>query len=212
MYIFSYLLDYWIIYEKIIKSLICWSHLDSYRRVFVCLFLFVCFFFLQDFWNLILKIHTLAAHMHFQWTISTWKEEKPCSPRTKEISMPTARIELATLRFSGWNVRFSCSIRRVVSSILASGTKISLSRANMVSPPSKLKMFTGSVCVLLTSVSLKLTKIKITLIYATTSSWEKKQNGGWKLRDTDWFYFSFYNPSCFFLWSESSCILFLFFY
>ena len=30
----------------------------------------------------------------------------------------------------------------------------------------------------------------------------KKQNGGWKLSDTDWFYFSFYIPSCFFLWSE----------
>ena len=30
----------------------------------------------------------------------------------------------------------------------------------------------------------------------------KKQNGEWKLSDTDWFYFSFYNPSCFFLWSE----------
>ena len=44
----------------------------------------------------------------------------------------------------------------------------SLSRASMVSPPSKLKMFTGSVCVLLTSVSLKLIKIKF--IYATTSS------------------------------------------
>ena len=27
----------------------------------------------------------------------------------------------------------------------------------------------------------------------------KKQNGGWKLSDTDWFYFSFYNPSCFFM-------------
>ena len=34
----------------------------------------------------------------------------------------------------------------------------------MVSPPSKLKMFTGSVCVLLTSVSLKLIKIKVKLI------------------------------------------------
>ena len=33
----------------------------------------------------------------------------------------------------------------------------------MISPPSKLKMFTGSVCVLLTSVSLKLIKIKINL-------------------------------------------------
>ena len=40
---------------------------------------------------------------------STWKEEKPCSPGTKEIFM---------------------------------------SRASKVSPPSKLKMFTGSVCVL----------------------------------------------------------------
>ena len=47
-----------------------------------------------------------------------------CSPRTKEISMLMARIELATLQFSGWNVRFSRSIRRVVSSILASATKI----------------------------------------------------------------------------------------
>ena len=35
--------------------------------------------------------------------------------------------------------------------------------------PSKLKMFTGSVCVLLPSVSLKLIKIKTKLIYATTS-------------------------------------------
>ena len=72
----------------------------------------------------------------------------------------------------------------------------------MVSPPSKLKMFT--------SVSLKLTKIKIKLIYATTSSWEKKQNGGWKLRDTDWFYFSFYNRSCFFLWTELIRVQFYF--
>ena len=43
----------------------------------------------------------------------------------------------------------------------------------------------------------------------------KKQNGGWKLSDTDWYYFSFYNPSCFFYdssWSESNFIFFLFFY
>ena len=85
--------------------------------------------------------------------------------------------------------------------------KFPLSRASMVSPPSKLKMFTGSVCVLLTSVSLKLIKIKIKLIYATTSSWEKK-NGWWNVSDADWFYFSFYDPS----WSESNFILFIFFY
>ena len=35
----------------------------------------------------------------------------------------------------------------------------------------------------------------------------KKQNGGWKVSDADWFYFSFYDPS----WSESNFILFLFF-
>ena len=62
------------------------------------------------------------------------------------------------------------------------------------------------VCVLLTSVSLKLIKIK--LIYATTSSWDKKI-GGWKVSDADWFYFSFYDPSTilfyfnFFIRSES---------
>ena len=63
--------------------------------------------------------------------------------------------------FGGSRVQFSPGVR-----------KVSLSRASMVSPPFKLKMFTGSVCVLLTSVSLKLIKIKIKikLIYATTSS------------------------------------------
>ena len=41
---------------------------------------------------------------------------------------------------------------------------------------------------------------------------EKKQNGGWKLSDTDWFYFSFYNPSCFFFMIrvDPSPILFYF--
>ena len=40
----------------------------------------------------------------------------------------------------------------------------------------------------------------------------KKQNGGWKLSDTDWFYFSFYNPSCFFFMIrvDPSPILFYF--
>ena len=30
---------------------------------------------------------------------------------------------------------------------------------------------------------------------------KKKQNGGWKVSDADWFYFSFHDPSWFFLWS-----------
>ena len=108
--------------------------------------------------------------------------------------------------FGGSWVQFSSGVR-----------KFSLSRASMISPPSKLKMFTGSVCVLLTSASLKLIKIKIKLIYATTSSWEKNKNGGWKLSDTDWFYFSFYSRSCFFsiiqvffLWSKLIRVQFYF--
>ena len=85
----------------------------------------------------------------------------------------------------------------------------------MISSPSKLEMFTGSVCVLLTSVSLKINKNKINL--RNHEFVGKKQNGGWKLSDTDWFYFSFYNPSCFFFYdpSWSKCmnfILFLFLY
>ena len=86
----------------------------------------------------------------------------------------------------------------------------------MVSPPFKLKMFTGSVCVLLTSVSLKLIKMKIKLIYATTSSWEKRKTkwrvrGKWRRLILFFFLWSeliFYDPN----WSESNFILFLFFY
>ena len=92
--------------------------------------------------------------------------------------------------------------------------KFPLSRASMFSSPSKLKMFTGSVCVLLTSVSLKLMKTKIKLINATTSSWEKNK---WRVKVT-WYrlmllfflqseFFFFYDPS----WSESNFILLLFF-
>ena len=43
----------------------------------------------------------------------------------------------------------------------------------------------------------------------------KKQNGGWKVSDADWLYFSFYDPSWFFYdrsWSESSFIFSLLFY
>ena len=41
----------------------------------------------------------------------------------------------------------------------------------------------------------------------------KKQNGRWKLSDTDWFYFSFYNPGCFFMIRvDPSPILFYFYF
>ena len=39
----------------------------------------------------------------------------------------------------------------------------------------------------------------------------KRQNGGWKVSDADWFYFSFYDPSWLFYdpsWSEPNFILF----
>ena len=71
----------------------------------------------------------------------------------------------------------------------------------MVSPPSKLKMFPGSVCVLLTSVSLILIKIRIKLIYPTTSSWEKKWRVKGKWRRLILF---------FFLWSELVRVQFYF--
>ena len=40
---------------------------------------------------------------------------------------------------------------------------------------------------------------------------KKKQTGGWKVSDADWFYFSFYDPSWLFYdpsWSEPNFILF----
>ena len=58
------------------------------------------------------------------------------------------------------------------------GHEFPLSRASMVSPPSKLKMFTGSVCVLLTSVSLKLKKNKNKINLGNHEFVRKKQNGG----------------------------------
>ena len=49
---------------------------------------------------------------------------------------------------------------------------------SMVSPPYKLKMFTGSVCVLLTIVSLKLIKINNKINSRNHEFVRKKQNGG----------------------------------
>ena len=80
----------------------------------------------------------------------TWQESnsQPCG----------SVVGTSDIVFGGSRVRFLPVVRKFL-----------LSRASMVSPPSKLKMFTGSVCVLLISVSLKLIKIKIKLIYATMS-------------------------------------------
>ena len=178
MYIFSYLLDYWIIYDKIIKSLVCWSHLDSYRRVFVCLFLFVCFFSAR-----LLKLNfndTLVSSTHTfpvnnfnleggETMLAQDKGNFHAHGKNRTRDPPVVGTSDFHVVFGGSWAQFSPWVR-----------KFSLSRASMVSPPSKLKMFTGSVCMLLTSVSLKLTKIKIKLIYATTSSWEKKTK--WRVK------------------------------
>ena len=89
--------------------------------------------------------------------------------------------------------------------------KFPLYRANIVSPPSKLKMFTGSVCVLLTSVSLKLITIK--LIYATTSSWEKnKMPGERKLTPTDFIVLFMIRVDFFMIRVDPSPILFYFYF
>ena len=88
--------------------------------------------------------------------------------------------------FGGLRVQFSPWVRN-----------FSLSRVSMVSPPSKLKMFTGSVCVLLTSV-IKIDKNKTKIYLRNHEFMRKKQNGGWK---TD-FIFLFMIRVVLFLWSE----------
>ena len=110
------------------------------------------------------------------------------SSRPSEYYMKIGRSNHWT---GGSRVRFSPGVRKVL-----------LSRASMVSPPFKLKMFTGSVCVLLTSVSLKLITIKIELIYATTSSWEKKTKWRVKGKWCRLILFFFLSSELIFLWSE----------
>ena len=55
---------------------------------------------------------------------------------------------------------------------------------------------------------IKINKNENKIILCNHKFVRKKQNGGWKVSDADWFYFSFYGPS----WSESNFIIFLFFY
>ena len=83
--------------------------------------------------------------------------------------LPQARIELMTLRILHVYRTFQ-PLNRDGREFDSCPRKFPLFRASMVSPPSKLKMFTGNSYVVLTRVSLKLIKIKIKLIYATTSS------------------------------------------
>ena len=139
MYIFAYLLDCWIIYEKSIKSLVCWSHLDSYRRVFVCLFPFVFF-------------SAGLLKLNFNDTLVS-------STHTFQIFVPVARIKLTTFRIL--YRMFQPLNRKVASSILARWAWFLLL-------PSWKCSLEITVCVLLTSVSLKL---------SFRSPAEKKQTG-----------------------------------
>ena len=68
--------------------------------------------------------------------------------------VPRARIELTTFRIL-YRMHQPLN-RRVQVQFSPLAWKFPLSWASMVSSPSKLKMFTGNVCVLLTSVSSKL--------------------------------------------------------
>ena len=92
--------------------------------------------------------------------------------------------------------------------------KFPLSRASMISPPSKLKTFTGNVHVLLTSVSLKLIKNK-NKIYLRNHEFLRKKTK-WRVKGK-WcrlILFSFYDPIFFHdpSLSESDFISFLCFY
>ena len=77
--------------------------------------------------------------------------------------------------------------------------KFPLSRASLVSPLSKL--CAAHWCI------IKMNKNKNKINLRNHEFVRKKQNGGWKVSDADWCYFSFYDPS----WSEANFILFLFF-
>ena len=118
----------------------------------------------------------------FLVNILSWKKEKPCSPRARKLlssqhrgvvhsggynRIPTS-LTLELWWFSGQNVR--SSIRRVASSILARGTKIFVAPGEHGSSFFQVKMFTGSVRVLLTSASLKLKSNYLELGY--TSCWQ----------------------------------------
>ena len=127
-----------------------------------------------DFNDTLVKQHTYISSEHFQLgkrrNHARPGQRKFACPGKEWNSRPSGSVVGTSDKhvvFGGSWVQFSPWVR-----------KFSLSRASMISPPSKLKIFTGSVCVLLTSVSLKLIKIKIKLIYATTSSWEKNKMAG----------------------------------
>ena len=158
--------------------------------------------------------HTYISSEHFQLGrrrnhARPGQRKFPC-PRQESNSRPSGSVVGTSDKhvvFGGSWVQFSPGVR-----------KFSLSRASMISPPSKLKMFTGSVCVLLTSVSLKLTKNRINL--RNHEFVRKKQNGGWKLSFIFLFIvrvvFFFHNLSCYFflfmIRVDPSPILFYFYF
>ena len=210
MYIFAYFLVYWIIYEKSIKGLVCWSHLDSYRRVRLKSVLIPVCFFLQDLLKLDFNDTLVSSTRTFPVNIFNLEEGETMLARDKgnfhalgkdqTRDPPVQWLERPIfIVFGGSRVRFSPRVRNV-----------SLSQANMVPPPFKWKMFTGSVCVLLTSVSLKLITIKIELIYATTSSQEKKTKWQVKGKWRRLILFFFLWSKLIFLWSELILVQFYF--
>ena len=138
--------------------------------------------------------HTYTSSEHFQ----LGRRRNHAHPGQRKLSYPWRALNSRPSEYymfirrsnhwtGGSRVRF-----------LPRAWKFPLSRASLVSPPSKLKMFTGSVCVLLTSVSLKVIKIKIKLIYAATSSWEKnKMAGESKVIPTDFIFLFIIRVVCF---------------
>ena len=72
-----------------------------------------------------------SPDIHFQWTFSTWKQEKSCSPGTTNIFVPQARIELTPLQIlhvyrtdsDGSNKKFASGIKRYIFSFYSRDKK-----------------------------------------------------------------------------------------
>ena len=117
MYIFAYFLVYWIIYEKSIKGLVCWSHLNSYRRVRLKSVLIPVCFFLQDLLKLDFNDTLVSSTRTFPVNIFNLEggetmlardkgnfhapgKDRPCDPPVQWLERPIFIV------FGGSRVRF----------------------------------------------------------------------------------------------------------
>ena len=152
--------------------------------------------------------HTYISSEHFQLGrrrnhARPGQRKFPC-PRQESNSRPSGSV-------AGTSDKH-CGIRMVVSSILAQGTKIFVVPGEYDFSSFQVENVHWK-CMCATHLCIiKINKNNNKINLHNHEFVRKKQNGGWKLSDTDWFYVSFYNPSCYFLWSELIRVQFYFFY